>query len=323
MTVTRDELDRIESGIGAATPGPWQAGYWDDARTPLENFDTSAPDDATGGSVYAVAPEAIISVADARTLSRGSTGEGESVRPVALPLRPHDAAFIASARQDVPALVAALRECDRRFAALSPNGDLLDALLAVLSSPGNGAARAHLALIASRGAGLKAGEVDALLARAFDAAPVPVAGAAHAFAEVELSPANAAVVRPMLPRGETWELTPEEAVELESLMRAPRGAPGTLAHDPKPVPDVSELMRENARLRAALEPFARAGRGLPDNWPPQCPYTVQTHPPEGSAKTAHPCYESADLASPGLPTIGDLYAAARAYDAASEPEGAT
>jgi len=73
---------------------------------------------------------------------------------------------------------------------------------------------------------------------------------------IESGPDAAAV-----PVGETWELTPEEAVELESLMRAPRGAPGTLAHDPKPVPDVS--------------------------------------------------------------TIGDLYAAARAYDAASEPEGAT
>jgi hypothetical protein len=69
------------------------------------------------------------------------------------------------------------------------------------------------------------------------------------------------------------------------------------------------------RLLAALEPFVRAARGIPDNWPPQCPYTLQTYPPLGPAKSAHPCYESSDLASPGLPTIGDFFAALAVYDA--------
>jgi hypothetical protein len=152
-------------------------------------------------------------------------------------------------------------------------------------------------------------------------APVPVAPASDAFREWELSSANAEFVRPILPHGEPWELTPEEAAELEALMGAPRGAPGTLRHEPKPVRevDVFELMRENARLRAALEPFARCGRGLPGNWPPQCPYTTQTYPPEGPATQAYPSYDGEDLASPWLLTIGDLYAAARVYDAVSEP----
>lgn len=67
----------------------------------------------------------------------------------------------------VPALVAFARECDERFAALSPNGDLLDVLLAALSDPGNEGVQAHLAMIVARGAGTKVSEAAALIQSAF------------------------------------------------------------------------------------------------------------------------------------------------------------
>jgi hypothetical protein len=63
--------------------------------------------------------------------------------------------------------VAEVREHDRRFAALSPNGDLLDVLLAALSDPGNEGVRAHLAMIVARGAEMKVCEAAGLIRAAF------------------------------------------------------------------------------------------------------------------------------------------------------------
>lgn len=80
--MTPEELDAIESRANAAAPGPWRA----PRRKHLEQVVFFASDD----------PEDVI------VLAGNSPG-------MKLGLSPEDAAFIAHAREDVPALVAEVR----------------------------------------------------------------------------------------------------------------------------------------------------------------------------------------------------------------------
>lgn len=136
--MTDAELDAIEARAGAATPGPWSAFYLNDAAADWrEAFNTNAPERATGGYVFRLDPlhtirvmaaepeiyepgETVIvpdngtSIANKRAICRGydiDTGEPEHEELV--DIRPHDAAFIASARTDIPALIAEIRRLKR------------------------------------------------------------------------------------------------------------------------------------------------------------------------------------------------------------------
>lgn len=97
MTDLTDRLDEIEARADAATPGPWEA-------------------DVTEVSQHWSRPEpwATVVSSEVHCMAYCYGGSGRGIE------RETDAEFIAHARTDVPALVAALR------AVLSPDLDLAD-----------------------------------------------------------------------------------------------------------------------------------------------------------------------------------------------------
>ena len=94
MSISEDELRIIESRAAAATAGPW--------RSSVEGRDHLSGDDfiRTGGLDDA-SPDMYVSLA---------YPEERRPRPAAA----NDLDFIASARQDVPALVAEIRRLQQR-----------------------------------------------------------------------------------------------------------------------------------------------------------------------------------------------------------------
>lgn len=105
------ELDRLERLAALASPGPWAAHYHDDELDGVGNFGVRTPEQGTGGTVYREVAESHLMpmVAGTRTVHHGFTSEGELVHEESVSLLPHDAAFIAAARQAVPDLCAAVR----------------------------------------------------------------------------------------------------------------------------------------------------------------------------------------------------------------------
>lgn len=106
--MTSEELDQLERLAEAATPGPWMAVYTDDELRGLEQFGVNAPEEATGGCVFPLPAGTM--VAGERTVASGCDADGEPIGEVLLPLKPHDAAFIAAARSAVPALITIVRK---------------------------------------------------------------------------------------------------------------------------------------------------------------------------------------------------------------------
>lgn len=97
------DLDAIEARANAATDGPW-LGY--DERSDLREEN---PDVTPMWVVAQMEPDGVNWVRDIADIGGGEQDEA-------------DAEFIAHARTDLPALVAALREA--RAALLDPDGDL-------------------------------------------------------------------------------------------------------------------------------------------------------------------------------------------------------
>jgi hypothetical protein len=80
--LTQPDLQAIEARCMAASPGPWRS--WIEGR-----------DHTSGDSVI-------------------TTGEGDIyIHPAATPAHPYDQDFIASARQDIPRLIAEIRRLRR------------------------------------------------------------------------------------------------------------------------------------------------------------------------------------------------------------------
>lgn len=135
------ELKRLELLAANAAPGPWVADYFDETCGDIANFDVRTPEQATGGIVcqqlgtgaitafrsdeeaqrddYACQPDEMPVVACHRTISRGRSPIGEAYLSEPVPLRPHDAAFIAASREAVPALCAVVRDLQARNLALA------------------------------------------------------------------------------------------------------------------------------------------------------------------------------------------------------------
>lgn len=118
-----ERLAEMRGRVEAATPAPWTAWYDSDEAEGVGKFDINTPQQATGGYVFrmhddhvvhvgvSVAPDNGVCIANDRLVNRGyDTDSGEPVRQESVPLKPHDAAFIAHARQDIPDLLA---EVDR------------------------------------------------------------------------------------------------------------------------------------------------------------------------------------------------------------------
>jgi hypothetical protein len=112
--VTNEELDEIERRAQAATPGPWFA----------TNTRNSRRDGSLSEHEYGKRPHTVSTDPEEAGWEHDGGCDGYGISEV-------NARFIAHARTDIPALIAAVRERDVRIAKLEAERDGLRAALEV------------------------------------------------------------------------------------------------------------------------------------------------------------------------------------------------
>lgn len=86
-----------------------------------------------------------------------------------------------------------------------------------------------------------------------------------------------------------------------------------MSSDIEMVQRIAELEQELAAARAALEPFAKVARGIPDNWPEQCRLRIDNEADTKTNPREWLCYHGIVESEGGvLPTIYEWRQAARA-----------